>query len=176
VATVAVVDNGSSCYDPSDPFQLNKEMEASTQLSKRAGRACSMSSTEPQQIAPPSPSPPQRSGGGGAFKAGAFFLVIALLAFGLGALEQSRSAEYDPNEVMCGEDVMSPGDVCLAYGDGGGDYDEMRAQHEASHQTSLRIASIGPMVGIGAAALAVLLFVVGFAKLSRRRTSSTVAP
>jgi hypothetical protein len=118
----------------------------------------------------------QRTDGAGAFKAGAFFLVVALLAFGLGALQQSRNARYDPSAVRCGEDVMSPGDVCIAYGDGGGDYDEVRAAQEQNHQTSLRIASISPMVGIGAAALAVLLFVVGFAKLSRRRTSAAVAP
>ena len=131
-----------------------------------------MASLDQQQIAPP----PQRTGGGGAFKAGAFFLVVALLAFGLGALQQSRNERYDPSEVRCGEDLMSPGDVCIAYGDGGGDYNEVRAEQEANHETSLRIASISPMVAIGAAALAVLLFVVGFVKLSRRRTTSAVAP
>lgn len=130
-----------------------------------------MSSTAPQQVAPP-----QGTGGGGAFKAGAFFLIVGLLAFGFGALAQSRVEQYNPNEVMCGDDVMSPSDVCLAYGDGGGDYNEKRAEHEANHQINERIATISPMVGIGLAALAVMLFVVGFAKLSRRRPNAAVTP
>jgi hypothetical protein len=129
-----------------------------------------MSSTQPQQVAAP------QTRGGGALKAGAFFLVVALAAFGFGARAQSFVEQYNPSEVICGEDVMTPDDVCLAYGDGGGDYGEVRAQQEQSHQINERIASISPMVGIGTGALAVLLFVVGFVKLASRRTNSAVAP
>jgi hypothetical protein len=103
--------------------------------------------------------------GGGSIVLGVICLVVALLAFGLGALERSRVNNYDPNVIHCGDDVMSPGDTCLDFGgDGGGDYAQMREQHEANHESSQNIARVSMIVAPVALVLAVLFLALGIGK------------
>jgi hypothetical protein len=112
--------------------------------------------------------------GGGAIALGLICLVVALLAFGLGTLERSRVNNYDANEIYCGDDLMSPGDTCLDFsGEGGGDYAEMREQHEANHETSQNIARVSMLVAPLALVPAVLLLGLGLVKrMSARRRSA----
>ncbi|HSK98573.1 MAG TPA: hypothetical protein VK891_18240 [Euzebyales bacterium] len=112
--------------------------------------------------------------GGGAITLGLICLVVALLAFGLGTLERSRVNNYDANEIYCGDDLMSPGDTCLDFsGEGGGDYAEMREQHEANHETSQNIARVSMLVAPVALVPAVLLLGLGLVKrMSARRRSA----
>lgn len=113
--------------------------------------------------------------GAGSIVLGMICLVVALLAFGLGALERSRVNNYDANEIHCGDDLMSPGDTCIDWGgDGGGDYAEMREQHQANHETSQRIASISTIVARAAAGLGVVLLLLGVVRVmaARRRLAT----
>lgn len=108
---------------------------------------------------------------------GGILLIVALLAFGLGVLQQSRAERYDPNVVRCGDDIMSRGDTCLDFsGDGGGDYDEMQAQQDANNETGTSVGRISLIVAPVTLALAVLLFAVGIGKRVSQRNATRRAP
>ena len=135
-----------------------------------------MSETQPQYTLTQETDADEAAGtGSGSIVLGLICLVVALLAFGLGTLERSRVNNYDANEIYCGDDLMTPGDTCLDFsGDGGGDYGEMREQHEANHETSQNIARISMLVAPVALVLAVLLLGLGLIKRmsARRRTTA----
>jgi hypothetical protein len=86
-------------------------------------------------------------------------IVLLLIATFVGY----RAFTYTPDVIWCGEDRMTPGDVCLAYGRGGGTFDEMRAAQERSH-------TIDVYVVIGAASLGVLSILLPLLlQISKRR-------
>ena len=124
--------------------------------SMSANEGFSVSDTQAQ----PAAAPPVR--GTGMLKFGAFLLVVGLIALGFGLLSSRRVANYDPNVVYCGDDVMTRDHVCLDFsGDGGGSYREVFLYQKANNETNKTIARVGMLAGPALLGLALLLFVVG---------------
>ena len=105
--------------------------------------------------------------------AGILALIAAFVAFAVGGFfVWAAPSDPDPDVVRCGDDVMRPGDTCLAFGgdpddegiDEGGDYGEMRADRERQarrHDDAHGSASAAFHIGAILLPVAVLLVVVG---------------
>jgi hypothetical protein len=105
--------------------------------------------------------------------AGILALIAAFVAFAVGGFfVWAAPSDPDPDLVRCGEDVMRPGDTCLAFGgdpddegiDEGGDYGEMRADRERQarrYDDAHGSASAAFHIGAILLPVAFLLVVVG---------------
>ena len=78
------------------------------------------------------------------------FPVVALLMLLVAGFIGYRAVQYDPAVVLCGDDVMAPGDQCLSTGNGGGTYAEVQAFRERNHR-------VDQIVALGSGAFAIYL-------------------
>ncbi|HSK98574.1 MAG TPA: hypothetical protein VK891_18245 [Euzebyales bacterium] len=128
-----------------------------------------MSETQPRQAVPHGTTAEEQPGSW-AMMLGVICLVVALLAFGLGAWQRSRANSFDPDVVTCGDDVMQPGDTCLDFsGRAGGDYAQVREQQRSGRERAQGLAGTGMRVARVAVVAGGVLVLLGVLELRIRK-------
>lgn len=92
--------------------------------------------------------------------AGTFFFVLGLIVLCAGTLAILPTWDYDPNAApICDGKPMTTRDVCMDFGGGGGDYEEMKAEAAKNNEQFTLARNIGLVGGPPFMILGVVLWI-----------------